>query len=148
MNLVASPTRGSRILDVIVTNMHTSYDKAVVLPPLQPDRPGHGAPGDHSVPVARPNLNSALRTGFSRTETRTRRIVTASGLALMCLYLATMDWSAMHAAVGADANVEGTPRSGLAADKYPSVGRSGIAAVTLGFSSCHTLSDQPRTASH
>ena len=52
INLVASPTRGSRIQDVIVTNMHTAYDKALILPPIQPDVVGHGVPSDHSVPLA------------------------------------------------------------------------------------------------
>ena len=36
VNLVASPTRGARILDVLVTNLHTAYDKAQILPPIQP----------------------------------------------------------------------------------------------------------------
>ena len=106
MNLVASPTRGSRILDVIVTNLHTSYDKAVVLPPLQPDKPGHGVPGDHSMPVARPNLDPSARTGLSRTEVRRRRVVAVSGLALMVLFLATVDWSIMHTAVGVAAKLD------------------------------------------
>ena len=35
VNLVATPTRGSKILDVIITNLHSVYDKAVVLPPAR-----------------------------------------------------------------------------------------------------------------
>ena len=59
VNLVASPTRGARILDVLVTNLHTSYDKAQILPPIQPDRSDGGAPSDHSVAVARQNNDKA-----------------------------------------------------------------------------------------
>ena len=58
VNLVASPTRGNRILDVIVTDLHPVYDKAVVGPPLQPDTVGRGAPSDHVVAVARLVLGS------------------------------------------------------------------------------------------
>ena len=46
VNLVVTPTRGSRILDVIVLNLHTEYDKAKVLPPIQPDKAGVGVPSD------------------------------------------------------------------------------------------------------
>ena len=93
MNLVASPTRGARILDVLVTNLHTSYDKAQILPPIQPDSSDVGAPSDHSVAVARQNIDKAKRTGFSRCELRTRRVMTASNLALLGLFLASFSWS-------------------------------------------------------
>ena len=42
VNIVASPTRGEKILDVIVTNLHTAYDKAIILPPIQPDAEAPG----------------------------------------------------------------------------------------------------------
>ena len=37
VNLVTEPTRGNKTLDVLISNLHPEYDKAVVLPPLQPD---------------------------------------------------------------------------------------------------------------
>ena len=75
VNLVANPTHRSKILDVIISNLHCEYDKAKILPPIQPDSKNYGKPSDHSVAVARPNVDRGTRTGFSRTETRTRRII-------------------------------------------------------------------------
>ena len=96
VNLVASPTRGSRILDVIITNLHDGYDKARILPPIQPDVQGNGEPSDHSVAVAKPNLDRSCRTGFSRTEVRSRRVVLASSVALLGIFLACFDWHIRH----------------------------------------------------
>ena len=93
VNLVAAPTRGGRILDVLITNLHTGYDKASVLPPIQPDCVGVGRPSDHSVAVARPNTDKSARTGFQRKETHTRRAVTLSSLAMLGLFLASFDWT-------------------------------------------------------
>ena len=56
-NLVADPTHGSRVLDVVISNLHISYDKAAILPPIQPDDPRHGKPSDHKVAIVRPNLD-------------------------------------------------------------------------------------------
>ena len=84
VNIVASPTLGSQILDVIVTDLHAVYDKALVLPPVQPDLAGVGAPSDHSVVIAKPNADRAFRTGFSRVVTRCRRILTNKNLVLTC----------------------------------------------------------------
>ena len=91
INIVATPTRGSKILDVIVTNIHPANDKAVILPPVQPDKVGVGSPSDHSIAIARPNSDNAMRTGFSRTEVRTRRAVLASGIALLGMFQACYD---------------------------------------------------------
>ena len=41
--------------------MHVNYDKAVVLPPIQPDDPNHGKPSDHKVAIARANRDASLR---------------------------------------------------------------------------------------
>ena len=61
VNLVTSPTRGTRILDVIVTNMHCAYDKATIHPPIQPDVVGIGAESDHSVAIVQPNEDRSNR---------------------------------------------------------------------------------------
>ena len=52
--IVTQPTRGSRILDVIVTNLWKYYNDPVILPPIMPDKPGMGAPSDHSGVLATP----------------------------------------------------------------------------------------------
>ena len=72
--------------------MHSAYDKAQILPPIQPDVVGHGTQGDHFVPIARPNRDKARRTGFARSEVRSRRVVTASNVAALGLFLATISW--------------------------------------------------------
>ena len=105
VNLVASPTRGNQILDVLVSNLHPAYDKAVVYPPLQPDVAGHGQPSDHAVVIARQNLDKAARTGFARKVTRWRRKITKSNLALMGLFLLSFNWGDLSLVNGSDAKL-------------------------------------------
>ena len=45
--IVSKPTRGNKILDVIVTNLRPFYDEPIIVPPVQPDKQGHGVPSDH-----------------------------------------------------------------------------------------------------
>ena len=52
--IVTKPTRGQNILDVIVTNLARYYQEPVIVPPLAPDKPGHGVPSDHSGVCAVP----------------------------------------------------------------------------------------------
>ena len=47
---VRHPTRGLKILDVIVSNLASFFNEPVIIPPILPDRTGHGAPGDHLCP--------------------------------------------------------------------------------------------------
>ena len=105
VNIVASPTRGNRVLDVLITNLHQGYDKAVIRPPIQPDQICYWAAGDHSVAGAQPNTDKANRTGFSRKVVRTRRAVLKSSLALLGFFLATYNWSGLHCLKGADAKL-------------------------------------------
>ena len=106
INLVTTPTYGTRILDVLVTNLHPGYDKAVVRPPIQPDVSGHGAQSDHSVAIAFPNLDKSRITGFSRKEIRRRRNVTASNLLGLAAFFACFDWRVLHNLTGADAKLQ------------------------------------------
>ena len=50
--IVKLPTRGTKILDVIVTDLWEFYQEPIILPPLLPDVIGVGSPSDHSVPFA------------------------------------------------------------------------------------------------
>ena len=113
VNMVASPTRGARILDVLISNLHLGYDKAVILPPIQPDVEGVGRPSDHSVAVAKPNTNPALRTGFSKTEVRKRRVMTASNLAKLGLFLLSFNWICLSQVVGTDRKLDMVNRVSL-----------------------------------
>ena len=62
---VRLPTRGVKILDVIVSNLASYFNEPIIIPPILPDRPGHGAPSDHSGVFAAPKTNQhqlSLRT--------------------------------------------------------------------------------------
>ena len=50
-------TRGPNILDVIVTNLARYFNEPEIIPPIMPDRPGHGVPSDHSGVSATPNTS-------------------------------------------------------------------------------------------
>ena len=67
--IVTKPTRGDRILDVIITNIPQYYGEPDVVSPVFPDKPGCGVPSDHGVPVAVP------LTHASSIPTRTYRTV-------------------------------------------------------------------------
>ena len=56
---------------------------------------GVGSPSDHCVAVASPNCDKSARTGFTRKETRFRRAVTVSRLAMLGLFLSSFDWSGL-----------------------------------------------------
>ena len=51
--IVSSPTRKDKILDVIITNLNRFYDTPVIVPPVDADTLS-GSPSDHSGPVAIP----------------------------------------------------------------------------------------------
>ena len=52
--IVRKPTRGNKILSVIVTDLHQFYKEPEILPPINPDIIGKGKPSDHSTPFAEP----------------------------------------------------------------------------------------------
>ena len=105
-NIVADPTHGARVLDVIITDAHRHYDRAVVGPPINPDVPGLGKSSDHRVAIARPVANPAHITSFKKIEIRKRRVVTAASLLTLGVCLATYDWNAMYDAKGVDKKIE------------------------------------------
>ena len=71
------------------------YDKAVVLSPLQPDDVRQGRPSDHAVAISRPNVDKGSRSGFLRKVTRSRRVLTASNVAMLGLFLLSFNWAAL-----------------------------------------------------
>ena len=54
---VLQNTRGFKTLDVIVTNLSKFFNDPVIIPPVMPDRSGHGVPSDHSGVSATPKTN-------------------------------------------------------------------------------------------
>ena len=45
--IVQNPTRGSKILDIFLTNLGSYYNIPTIIPPIAPDNPAYGAPSDH-----------------------------------------------------------------------------------------------------
>ena len=54
---VREVARGQNIFDVIVTNLARYFNEPVIIPPIMPDRAGHGAPSDHNGVSATPNTS-------------------------------------------------------------------------------------------
>ena len=59
--IVTKPTRGGRILDVVATNLWKYNNEPVIVPPILPDKPGHGAPSDHSGVLVTPLASQTQR---------------------------------------------------------------------------------------
>ena len=105
-NLVVEPTHGNRVLDVILSDAHADYDRAIIGTPIGPDVAGVGVPSDHKVAIARPIADAGCRTGLSRYAWRIRRTLTAGSLMMLSICLATMDWAPMYDAGGIDSMVD------------------------------------------
>ena len=56
--IVKKPTRGNRILYVLMTNLHSYYSEPVILPPINPDNEANGVPSDHNGVFAKPSPSS------------------------------------------------------------------------------------------
>ena len=56
--MVKNPTRGLKILDVILSNLHCFYDDPQIVPPIIPDCANKGVPSDHSGVFATPLTNT------------------------------------------------------------------------------------------
>ena len=69
---VKQPTRGQNILDVIITNMARYYDEPAIIPPIDPDRPGHGVPSDHFGVFAAPNISQSRAAIRNKTRKQIR----------------------------------------------------------------------------
>merc|ERR1712129_520667 len=48
-------SRGEKVLDVICSNLARYFNEPRIIPPIQPDRVGHGVPSDHNGVEAIPN---------------------------------------------------------------------------------------------
>ena len=94
--IVTKPTRGSKILSVIVTDLGYHYHNPVILPPLQPDVLGVGHPSDHCVPFARVHTdkNKPKQKHFTTKKTKS---FPESGILEFANWIQYEDFSAMEA---------------------------------------------------
>ena len=72
--IVKVPTRGSNILDIICTNLSRFYDDPQIIPPLQPDVQGCGAPSDHSGVLAIPNTTQNMPVSRNKVKKKIRQL--------------------------------------------------------------------------
>ena len=67
-------TRGHRILDIIIYNLHFFYDVPEIVPFIVPAQPGKGVPSDHSGVIATPQTNSTQPTKTNKVRRNIRPI--------------------------------------------------------------------------
>ena len=67
-------TRGQKILDIILSNLHCFYNVTVIVPPISPDQSGKGVPSDHSGVIATPHTNSTLPPQNNKVRKNVRPI--------------------------------------------------------------------------
>ena len=89
--IVKLPTRGPKILDVIVTNLASFYNDPQILPAIKPDNPCKGVPSDHSGVIATPN-RAAGKPPIRQKETKQIRPISESGLQLFGQYFVKQSW--------------------------------------------------------
>ena len=68
--LVKQPTRGLKVLDIILSNLGKFYDEPIIVPAIIPDRANKGVPSDHCGVVATPHTNPSMpkqRTKITKT---------------------------------------------------------------------------------
>ena len=90
--IVTQCTYKNKILDVILTNLHSAYSVPVIVPPVPADDPSNGAPSDHSTPVVYP------RSGGDNSQsreyiTRISRPLPESGIREFGQWIISEDWS-------------------------------------------------------
>ena len=67
-------TRGHRILDVILSNLHCLYNVPEIVDPIVPDQPGKGVPSDHNGVIATPHTNSTQPPKNNKVKRKIRPI--------------------------------------------------------------------------
>ena len=93
--IVTKPTRGDRILDVIITNIPQYYGEPDIVSPVFPDKPGSGVPSDHDVPVAAPLTHtSAIPTRTYRTVKY--RPLPQSAISQFGQWITNEDWQSVN----------------------------------------------------
>ena len=65
--MVKQPTKGFKILDVILSNLECFYDEPVIIPPIIPDNVNKGVPSDHNGVLATPHTNPNQPQESSKT---------------------------------------------------------------------------------
>ena len=76
---VLHPTRGTKILTVILTDLQDFYNDPIIVPPVSVDNPQTGVPSDHMGVVYIP-INTVDEVANKQKVTRTIRPITDAGI--------------------------------------------------------------------
>ena len=93
--LVKKVTRGTKVLDIILSNLGKFYDEPIIVQPIFPDNPNKGAPSDHSGVIAIPHTDPEkphLRTKVVKTI----RPLPESLISVFGQKIENKDWSCLE----------------------------------------------------
>ena len=94
--IVTKCTLGLKTLDIIITNLHQSYNNPVIVPPVEADNPSTGKPSDHSVPVATPITSPGMEIKRD-FQVKVFRPLPESLLHEFGLWITTENWNSVPA---------------------------------------------------
>jgi hypothetical protein len=77
--LVTQNTHNDKCLDILIPNLHTLYQPAIIVSPLQPDNPSKAKPSDHLVPILYP-ISGQSGSVPRQYRTKTSRPLPESGI--------------------------------------------------------------------
>jgi hypothetical protein len=90
---VSKCTHKTKILDIILTNLHQFYQVPIIVPPVSPDDPTKGVPSDHSTPLAIPLTATDCKT--REYKTRSFRPMPESGIDRFGEWLDSQSWDCL-----------------------------------------------------
>lgn len=93
--IVKENTRGSAILDLIITNLHSHYRKPTILAPL--------GSSDHNCVMLSPNVEQQTKPEIRRTLRRSNGVERRQALTVC---LASTDWTPVYEAEDVDEKVQ------------------------------------------
>ena len=103
--LVHYPTHHDKILDLIVTDLHSQYHPPYPIDPLLPDHPDAASPSDHLgnllIPRSDPGVNSSRIC-----KILTIRPISESQISAIGRWIATCSWSNLEAISDVDQQLE------------------------------------------
>ena len=81
-----------KMIDPIITTLHTYYQEPIIFPPLDPDPHSDGKPSDHFIPVMRP-INITNNKCARSHRVVTVRPILESGMNQLKSWMGNQSWS-------------------------------------------------------
>ena len=88
--IVQTNTRGANILDVIATNIDRYYNDPVIIPPVPPDRPGHGVASDHMGGCVTP------LSCYAKVKVKVEKVIQSQNHSYLHLKQSFQSWISKH----------------------------------------------------